>query len=64
MGETVEKEGVGKSAADITPKLHRIKVDVRDTSQKLNYAINKQNNTAQRNFISSAPLPRQSSVAN
>ncbi|RUM23664.1 hypothetical protein EFQ99_20520 [Rhizobium vallis] len=63
MGETVERKGQANSEAEIKPKLHRIKAVFRDASQKLNYAINKQNDIIKRNFISSSGLIWQSSVA-
>jgi hypothetical protein len=44
MEETIENDGAGGSDGDITPKLHRIKGRSRNASQKLNRAINKQNN--------------------
>lgn len=49
---------------DTTPKLHRIKGGNLDASQKLNGAINKQNDIKWRNFMSRFLLIWQSSVAN
>jgi hypothetical protein len=52
MEETIENDEAGGSGRDITPKLHRIKGGNLDASQKLNCAINKQNDKVRGNFMS------------
>ena len=62
--KTTENDGEGVSGVDTTPKLHRIKGGNLDASQKLNCAINKQNDKLEGNFMSPFWLIWQSSVAN
>ncbi|MBE1505310.1 hypothetical protein [Rhizobium viscosum] len=64
MEKTTENDGMAVSGMDTTPKLHGIKGGNPDASQKLNCAINKQNDKVQCNFMSPFWLIWQSSVAN
>jgi hypothetical protein len=56
--------GLAELGRDINPKPRVIKAPVFDASQKLNYAINNQNDALQRNFVSSFLSLWQSSVVN